>query len=394
MRWLLFILLLLAATPAAAQFQGYWSPQTVGPITCIDAASAPVASSVISNLGQSVHYLTWTTSGTLNELNLQLEASLDNITWFRISETGTTRTSGAIWANVYYPFIRCNLTAASGGGTVTGVYTGTSVTAGPPAGIFNASGIFTKVLAIGGIADNSDEFQIPTPTGSTGGTLFIDASDFFGFGTGNRLYVWPGVAQIDNRSIQPLSEFVIGAHDDLQSFMVPAVDSSEVLISFESSGTEGPNTTYDLYYSFSPQGTTRASISLPPDGESAFHCNMQAAISLSAAGNTEIIPAPSGAGPAAIVRTTRICHISISFEAMVDVSIRSGGGTNCASGGAILTGTYQDVLSIALDFGPEGALETLASNVEQAVCVNLGAAVTGGGVVTYAILPFVTSFSP
>ena len=108
------------------------------------------------------------------------------------------------------------------------------------------------------------------------------------------------------------------------------------------------------------------------EGESV--CNMTKLISFTGAGNSEIIAGVSG-------DTILICRLTLAFTSMVDFSLHEGTGANCATGDVAITGTFQDVLTVAMDFEPGGALR---SGTSQALCVNLGGAVTGWGVVTYA----------
>jgi hypothetical protein len=103
-------------------------------------------------------------------------------------------------------------------------------------------------------------------------------------------------------------------------------------------------------------------------------CDSQAVVTLAAAGNTEIVALTAA-------RQIRVCHFSASFQSPVDVQFTQGTGANCAVGTANVSGVYQDVLAAALDFA-DGSMRTAAGN---ALCVSLGAAVTGGGIVTYAV---------
>lgn len=109
--------------------------------------------------------------------------------------------------------------------------------------------------------------------------------------------------------------------------------------------------------------------------ESAFICTQSAAISLSASGNTQVVAA-SGSS------TVRVCHISLAMASTVDVKLVSGTGVNCGTGAADVSGVYKSVGSLALDFpSVSGGLRLPAG---AALCINLGASVTGGGLVTYA----------
>jgi hypothetical protein len=103
------------------------------------------------------------------------------------------------------------------------------------------------------------------------------------------------------------------------------------------------------------------------------YCNASAVISLSGSGLTQIV-ALSGA------TQIRICNIAVAFASGVDFQLETGTGSNCAGSTTALTGVYKSITTIALDFN-SGTLNGVAS---QALCVNLGAGVTGGGVVNYA----------
>ena len=357
---------------AHAQFLGYTAPQTVGPITCINAAATPTTSSstpgtasFIPSLGQSVHYLTYTTSDTIQTMSIQLDGSFNNSTWFRVSETASSPGSGAVSANVYYPFIRCNLTSVTGGGSVTAVYTGTSVIAGNPAGIFNTSGVYTKVLATGAPANAAATYSITLPKGSTGGVL-------------NFLYSGPGPAGSTlgtsagpdfNHLDTVLSPTVLSTAATVQTIRVAdfAANVSRVVYS----PLEASAVTYDLSYSFSTVGSSSVDVILWPDSQPIFWCNRTASISITASGNTQIIADP-GTG------LTYICHVSVAFNAVTNFQLTNGIGTNCDTGTNSLTGTYQSVTAVTLAFSNFAPLQSTA-----AICVNSSNTVTGGGVIIY-----------
>ena len=369
-------LMMLLTLPAHAQFLGYTSPQTVGPITCISAAVAPATSSAvpgaasfIPSLGQTVHYLTYTTSGTITTMSIQLDGSFNNTTFFRVSETASSPGSGAVSANVYYPFIRCNLTGITGGGSVTATYTGTSVSAGPPAGIFNSSGVFSKTLATGAPANTTALYDVQLPAGNTGGYLWFKQSATYTIGT---LLISAG-PDTDHMAVilSATAVLSLGGTGPV-SIIVPGFAANVARVQYGTGGATA--VTYDLSYSFSSGSPTTSNV-FSPTGEAEFNCNNRANIAVSASGNTQIIAAPSG------VQAIRICHISISFQAMVDISFTQGTGVNCATNNFALTGTYEDVLTFAPGLGAEAALRVTGGS---AFCINLGTAVTGGGVIIYA----------
>jgi hypothetical protein len=104
-----------------------------------------------------------------------------------------------------------------------------------------------------------------------------------------------------------------------------------------------------------------------------IQCDKQAAITLAGAGATQIIAA-SGA--------TRIyvCQLSISLDGASNVQIQEGTGANCGTGTANVSGNYRNVLSMVLGI-PQNPFRGSAS---QALCLTLGSAVNGGGLVQYA----------
>jgi hypothetical protein len=98
-------------------------------------------------------------------------------------------------------------------------------------------------------------------------------------------------------------------------------------------------------------------------------CNHSAPISLSGSGNTQIVAA-SG------TKVITVCHISLSTGTPENIQLTQG---VCAGSPTALTGVYQGVLGIALDF----QTQTLFTGAGNALCVNQQNAQTTGGLVTY-----------
>lgn len=106
-----------------------------------------------------------------------------------------------------------------------------------------------------------------------------------------------------------------------------------------------------------------------------FVCTNSAPITFSAASGTLQIVGLTAA------QIIRVCHVSLSSSVATDITLVYGTGSNCAGGTTSLTGAYKGVTTLALDFGPEAALRTIAAN---AFCVTSSAVATIGGVVSYA----------
>ena len=353
-----------------AQFLGQTSPVTTIE-TALNAVAVAGASANVRNVGQSVHYLTYTTGGTVRQLSIQLEGSADGTNFVRISETATNTTSGAIYAAVYYPFVRANLTQLSGTTpTVTAIYTGSTSSAGTPVGIFNTSGISQKPLAIALAADTNATFVADLPPLGTGGTIYFLYSDALCAGSTIAVSAGPDTSHLD--SILPSSN--IAAVNTVQVFRLTFQAASVAQVTYTSGCAAA--TTFDLIYQFGGANLGNVDINnfpLLPTHENPFICDESRVVALSASGNTQIIPLGDG-------QQVRICHLSLAFQAVVDVRLTQGTGTNCATGNTNLTGLYENVGTMDLNWDT-GGLRAGASN---AVCVNLGAAITGGGVVTYA----------
>ena len=106
-----------------------------------------------------------------------------------------------------------------------------------------------------------------------------------------------------------------------------------------------------------------------------FRCDQTGAITISGSGLTQIVGLSSG-------KAIKLCHVSLSNTASSTVQIEYGTGTNCGTGTTAVSGTYQGVLTLALDFDPR---DTPVIPSGKAVCLNFGSSVTSGGLVQYAI---------
>ena len=104
-----------------------------------------------------------------------------------------------------------------------------------------------------------------------------------------------------------------------------------------------------------------------------FVCTLSAPITFSAAsGSVQIVGLASS-------QIIRVCHLSISSSAATNFTINYGTGSACGTGTNPLSGAYNNVTTLALDFF--GTLRTPAS---QALCLNSSVSITAGGTVTYA----------
>lgn len=77
----------------------------------------------------------------------------------------------------------------------------------------------------------------------------------------------------------------------------------------------------------------------------------------------------------------RVCHISLASDTATNITFSYGTGSNCGTGNVAITGAYNGVKTLALDFGPSAALRTIAAN---AFCITSSVSATIGGVISYA----------
>ncbi len=381
--------LIFALLPAAALAQQvYTIPTTVGPKTCLNAASSPTASPEITpNVSQTLHWLTYTTSGTINTLSVQIEGSNDGTHWVAISNVASSPSSGAVFANVYYPHVRCNLTAISGGGTITASYTGSTGSAGAPAGIFNTSGIFTQTVAHAANANNSGTtYSVTTPTGNTGGYLYIQFTGVpLADAGGVLLNVLAGPDSqhlVGVAGAQQLFPGLSGIGNPIYVLSVPPVPASAVSVTYASGLTGG---TFDLFYSFGEIQVPGQTLG-PSNGSlgsaipnTPIVCNKTVPISISSAGaspGVELIPLIS-------LHQIKICSISFSFNTAVDWQLISYGSASCTGATSLSsqTGTYKNSISAALDFGPSSPF---AGQIGGDMCLVTSANVTAGGVIVFS----------
>lgn len=105
-----------------------------------------------------------------------------------------------------------------------------------------------------------------------------------------------------------------------------------------------------------------------------FACNLSAPITFSAASGTLQIVGLTA------TQIIYVCHVSLASDTATNITLIHGTGTNCGTPTAF-SGAYNGVKTLALDFGPEAALRTLAS---EEFCISSSATATIGGIVSYA----------
>ena len=138
MKKLLFGLVLVTCVAARVSAQG---PQARTTLTTSAVAATP--GTLETGSGIQYHQLTWNGNGTLSTCTVELDSSVDGVTWSGTIITGQTCTSNgqsSVSTATTANYIRINVTVISGGGTVTVTYLG--YTANPVTGVpVNTPGI-------------------------------------------------------------------------------------------------------------------------------------------------------------------------------------------------------------------------------------------------------------
>ncbi len=104
-------------------------------------------------------------------------------------------------------------------------------------------------------------------------------------------------------------------------------------------------------------------------------CDTSVAINTAAAGSTQLVALTAG-------QTIYVCGYNFMAAGAVNVDLRYGTGTNCATAPVSLTGPYNLVAQTGVSYG-NGAGVVVQTAAANALCVNLSAAVQVSGVVSY-----------
>jgi len=261
--FLLAFLLLVLPGRALAQFLGYTSPQTVQ-VQVFNNVAAPAVSASVQNLGQSIHFVSYRcTAGTIEHLEILLEASYDNVVWIPISHAATNPLRGSIFATGYYPLVHVNLRTMDSpvAQQLSAWYSGTSTSVAPESGIFRTSGSEVALVANDWDATFAGNFQVNLPFQSTEGTLIFVPTAMTGVttATGARLEVrlsYQADACSGTANLAATYAPLVGGNA-VQMFRVPARAAPGVCViyDFAAAPTGG---TYDIWYAFgssqTPQG--------------------------------------------------------------------------------------------------------------------------------------------
>jgi hypothetical protein len=204
-----------------------------------------------------MHFLTYTTTGSVSELLIRLEGSLDGVRFFPIGDdagdvSGTTAVAGAVCASGQYAVVRANLVRIVGGGSVTATYSGTWGTSGCPVGGYNQGLQLRKTVFVNVAANAGQTAFISAPFGSMQGYLIViptNPPQTFPGGSTITVTGILGGAAASVVSGLPISSSPIGS----QPIVVPAGAADTLKVDYVSGGASA--ITFSLFYLFTPPGS-------------------------------------------------------------------------------------------------------------------------------------------
>jgi hypothetical protein len=361
--YLLAAFLFFLALPAHAQFLGYTSPQTVTQGLYSNAScSTNLESPSVTNVGQSVHIVTYTVTGAPSVI-VRIMGSANGVNFFAISDDGMGSGSsftGNLTGYGSFPFVQVWILGC-GGGTVTANYVGTSVSTTNPTGTSDESAYQKNLFNGSSLSSNASTIFTP-PYGNMGGIIIFNPTSTAP-AAGSTLTV-EGYGGPGPTIILQLSPVMSN-----QVFVLPNAPTSQVQVIYTSGGAAAG--TFTMTYLFEKPGN----LPLTPQ------CEKTAIINTAAAGPTQIIAIPTGLAPSP-GSTVRVCSISVSSATAEAVDFQQGTGTNCGTGNSQLTGLYHvGANAPAGQNFPVGGLLSLPGN---AVCIHLSGANQTDGTITYS----------
>ena len=251
----------------------------------------------------------------------------------------------------YFPWLRVQLTSATGAGTISGRLYGWRI---PPGG--------TTTAVISGTVDVDlvEVVGTATVTGGIAGSQGVGGLAADGAALAGRPVL---IAGTDGTNAQSLRVDSTGAP-------IPAVIATAItddLTNTPTTITGGASSVVDQRtYPFLFDGAT---------WDRQFACSNNAFVNLSGSGNTEIVPLTAA-------KSIRLCQVYFSSTAPQDIKLTRGTGANCGTGTNDLGPLFKSVQSGLMNFGAESAILVTSAN---AVCMNQSAVQATGVWVTYAV---------
>ena len=235
--------------PLIAQYTNV-SPQSTNPVVVFNAKATAGVSSPVVNVGQNVHFLSYTSNAS--QIQIQIEGSFDCVNYFAISDQGTTPTAAGqhavISANGWFPCIRANLVSVavvSGTPSVTATYSGTSSTVPLTGAPYNSGGVYHQTVAVGAVtsANATLTFKFNLPVTASAIVLFEYSSTGC---TGSSLNIEAGVPV--GAGLSYTQTFTPAATAAVQAFIVPnVVGITAAVVYFPGTGCTGQTMAIDWF---------------------------------------------------------------------------------------------------------------------------------------------------
>jgi len=338
------------APPASAQFLGYTSPQTATatlfatPTTCTGSAQT----SVVPNIGQTVHQITFFNNTGISQAAVKLQGSNDGVNYFDISDTlqpGNTTFQTLTVSGAYYPVVRASV-SCNAAGTFGLTYAGTSVPVGTLGGTPLVSQI-DKALAVFGLANTSTAYaNFVPPFGSSAGTLQFVYGGVNG-PSGSTLSV--ACLNISGQTaFLPLSPVTLNTGVNfVQSFNVSPGVCAFLAVTYTTGGASASQ--YRLEYLFTPPGTPNSA------DPCAVGPKQSAFANITTATTTALVPVSS-------LTSVYVCGFSLDMVATVAADtllFEQGAGATCVTSPTAISPTYSSGIlttgAVPIAYGNGGA---------------------------------------
>jgi hypothetical protein len=360
----LILLLSLALAPAArSQFIGYTSPQTTRQVVFTNVNTPTTVA--VSNLGQNMHFVSYTLNATATRIMLQMEGSNDGTTFFPISDqvVDGQQTTGIIYAIGYYAAVQVRLRDIAGA-FITAIYSGTSGTSSPPLGSYSLTQLYQKNAFFQASQGGNTAAIFQVQFGSTAGFLILVAESGT-FPAGSSVTVAPmfdgqqgpnvASATLDGLAVSPV-------------IAVSGAPASSVKVSFVSGG--GTANLFDAYYFF-----------LPPGAGGVDPCQsntrLKSSVALTVTTGTASLVAPVS------TLSIYVCGFMATLAGTTPtVQFEYGTGATCGTGTAVLTGVMAPPTAAPMIYGPGSTI--FSTPQAQRLCVVVvGAGGSLQGILTY-----------
>lgn len=237
----------LLTLPAAAQFIGYVSPQTVEQtLATATACTGAPQRFAVRNLGQTQHYLQISNVGAAVQFQAQILGFDTQGNYYVISDTASTGqgTNISLAASGFWPKVMVQVTCSPNSVTYNASYSGAWGTSNVPAGSLLATQV-EKPLWTAAAQNANQSITMQTPFGATGGQI----TSLYSGGSGAGGYLQVNCTNGQGSPIIAL--FQLANNTAQQTFQVPDYACAFVSVTYINDGSAG---TISTVYLFSPPG--------------------------------------------------------------------------------------------------------------------------------------------